>query len=319
MSHQSGKKMVRRKLSPEEIKERKKQQKQKKKRGSTIDFSVGEKIRDNTAAVNSPEEVKADKTKKDADPSSQIKGESISESKSQKSFVKSTEMTNPAVKFNENKRAKEAREKKAEEFDPDLKVDYYSTSYEKKEKDKRFKLVAFSVLTLEIVILAILFIILFSLITKISNKDFGVGLKEESNTASESKEGQGSSGNSGSVNVDDDEFALNCSKVKLTDDSEGNPACILYFTYTNKLSEALSMSEVFVPIVEQEGEKLETFAPLEEAPEEFYNKDTKIADGNSIDVCYTVKLKNKTSPVKLTIHDNYRTFSDIGSVEIALQ
>ena len=124
---------------------------------------------------------------------------------------------------------------------------------------------------------------------------------------------------SDSVDVENDSFSLRCTNVTVVLDSEGNPAALIYFTFVNKTSKLLAMSEVFPPSVTQNGEPCETFASLDEYPEEFYNKDSQVSDGTSIDCCYAVALKDAVSPIRLTIHDNYETFSDVGTTEIPLQ
>ena len=124
---------------------------------------------------------------------------------------------------------------------------------------------------------------------------------------------------SGSVDVDNDNFTLRCTNVTVKLDTEGNPAALIFFTFTNKTSKQLSMSDVFPPSVTQNGEPCETYASLEEYPDEFYNKDMQISDGSTIDCCYSVSLKDAVSPIRLTIHDNYESFSDIGTTEIAIQ
>ena len=124
---------------------------------------------------------------------------------------------------------------------------------------------------------------------------------------------------SDSVDVDNDRFTLHCTNITVTLDSEGNPAALIFFSFTNKTSSQLSMSEVFPPSVTQNGEPCETFASLSEYPEEFYNKDMQVSDGSTINCCYAVSLKDAVSPIRLTIHDNYETFADIGTTEIAIQ
>ena len=124
---------------------------------------------------------------------------------------------------------------------------------------------------------------------------------------------------SDSVDVDNDNFTLRCTNVTVVLDANNNPAALIYFTFVNKTSKLLSMSEVFPPSVTQNGEPCETFATLNEYPEEFYNKDTQVSDGTSIECCYSVSLKDAVSPLSLTIHDNYETFKDVGTTEIPLQ
>lgn len=172
-------------------------------------------------------------------------------------------------------------------------------------------------LLVEVIVLALVILFFIHIKNKLKNEDYS----NESTFSfigdvfsSESDDEEGNGG----VNVDNDKFGLLVTKLQLTDDIDGNPAACLFFTFTNKTSEELCMSEVFPPSVMQNDVFCETFAVLAEPPEQFYNKDTKIADGNSIEVCYTVKLQDKISPVTLTIHDNYEKFKDIGSVVIDL-
>lgn len=172
------------------------------------------------------------------------------------------------------------------------------------------------VLVLEIFILAAVILSFIYYRNKLKNEDYSeeslvsgiVGIF----SADDEEENNG-------VNVNNDKFELTVTKLQLTDDTEGNPAAFIFFTFVNKTSEPLCMSEVFPPSVMQNDMFCETFASILEPPEEFYNKDLKISDGASVNVCYTVKLQDKTSDVVLTIHDNYEKFKDIGSVTIPLQ
>jgi hypothetical protein len=79
------------------------------------------------------------------------------------------------------------------------------------------------------------------------------------------------------------------------------------------------MSEVFPPMVVQDDIICETFAQLDSPPDEFYSRDTQIANGEGIDCAYSVKLQNTEDPVTLTIHDNYETYEDVASTVINLQ
>ena len=121
------------------------------------------------------------------------------------------------------------------------------------------------------------------------------------------------------VDVDNNDFSLFCQNVSVQLDIDGNPAALIYFSFTNKTSTPMSMSEVFPPSITQNGEVCETFASLEEYPEEFYNKDAQIADGQTLYCCYAVALKDAISPISLTIHDNYDSFQDVGTTEIQIQ
>lgn len=124
---------------------------------------------------------------------------------------------------------------------------------------------------------------------------------------------------SDSVDVDNDSFTLRCTNITVTLDTGGNPAALIYFTFSNKTSSQLALQEVFPIKVTQNGEPCETSASLEEYPEEFYNKDMQISDGSSIDCCYAVSLKDAVSPIRLTVTDNYDTHADVGTTEIAIQ
>ncbi|MBR4718966.1 MAG: DUF5067 domain-containing protein [Lachnospiraceae bacterium] len=142
---------------------------------------------------------------------------------------------------------------------------------------------------------------------------------DDSDMLADNSEGEGSYASSDSVDVENDNFSLRCTNVTVTLDSGGNPAALIYFTFTNKTGNQLSMSDVFPPSVTQNGEPCETDVSLEEYPEEFYNKDMQISDGSTLDCCYAVSLKDAVSPIRLTIYDNYETFTDVGTTEIAIQ
>ncbi|MCR5735461.1 MAG: DUF5067 domain-containing protein [Lachnospiraceae bacterium] len=345
-----NKKIVRRKLTPEEIKARKKQQKGNKKQGSSIDFSVGDSVLDHNdpAAVNNMNSSPSPQGSGRMDAYNTGAGyqagpyktgagagygtdpyKTGAGSSSRNKHVKTSDMTNPAKKFNEDKSKRDAeetgkRKKTSDDKSRDKKlindlneedVAHYSRAYERKQKDKRFKIMSAIILTIEGIVFIGLLCVLIHFVLKLNNKDFDIADAMGKNTSQESS----SEGNSGSVNVNNEQFALTCTKVQLTDDIDGNPAAVIYFTFENRTADELSMSEVYVPLVTQEGQSCETFAALSEPPDELYNKDQKISNGASVEACYTVKLVNKTSPLTLTIHDNYNTFSDIGSTEIALQ
>ena len=123
----------------------------------------------------------------------------------------------------------------------------------------------------------------------------------------------------GSVDVDNDKFTLKCTNVTVKLDTEGNPAALIYFSFKNKTSEQKAAADVFPISVMQNGEPCDTFAALDEYPEEYYNKDMQISDGSELVCAYAVSLKDAVSPITLTVHDNYDTFADVGTTEIALQ
>ncbi len=144
-------------------------------------------------------------------------------------------------------------------------------------------------------------------------------MSDAGDSSQDSGSADSGSADSGSVDVENDNFSLHCTNVTVKLDQDGNPAALIYFTFVNKTSTLLSMSEVFPPSVTQNGEPCATSASLEEYPEEFYNNDMKVSDGSSIDCCYVISLKDAVSPIRLTVHDDYETFSDVGTTEIALQ
>ncbi len=168
-------------------------------------------------------------------------------------------------------------------------------------------------ITLEVIVLIGVIAVFFHFFFLLQNKDFGTEqtAKQQQESTEESK--------SGSVNVNNDKFTLTCTKVQIVRDVDGKPAALIYFSFTNKTNIPLSMSDVFPPFVTQGGVDCETFATLEDAPDELYNRDLQIADGQSVECCYAVKLHDTMDTITLTIHDNYETFTDIGSVDIPLK
>ncbi len=177
--------------------------------------------------------------------------------------------------------------------------------------EQRNKTISIVILGIEILVFGV---ILYGLI------HFGLKLKSgdfQTDKTEASVEEAGSSDQT--VNVNNDNFSLTCTKVQLTTDIDGNPAALIYFRFVNKTDTPLSLGEVFPPKVVQDGVDCETFASLENPPDELYNKDVPIQDGASIEACYSVKLQNTTSELTLTIHDNYEKFMDIGSTTIPLE
>lgn len=164
----------------------------------------------------------------------------------------------------------------------------------------------------EVVILIGIIAIFFHYFIKLKKGDF-----TEDKKPTETQESTGTT--QGSVNVDNDKFTLTCYKVQLVRDIDGNPAALIYFTFANKTATPLSMSDVFPPSVKQGDFDCETFAVLDDAPDELYNRDLQISDGQSVECCYAVKLHDTMDTLTLTIHDNYETFTDIGSVDIPLR
>lgn len=167
------------------------------------------------------------------------------------------------------------------------------------------------ILAVEIVLFIVLLVVFFILKGKIVDGDV-----KGSDTATESTEEAGES--SGGVNVESPNFSLTCTKVQLANDVDGNPAALIYFTFVNKTDTPLSMNEVFPPSVTQNGANCATNAILAEQPAEVTNATTQISGGQSLECCYAISLQDFTSTLTLTIHDNYETFSDIGSTDIPL-
>lgn len=183
--------------------------------------------------------------------------------------------------------------------------------------EKSYKITSIVIVCLEGLALLVIVYFLVRYSIKLSNKEFHMDAMNPQ-TTQESQDGM-ETASAGTVNVDNEHFALQCTKVELKNDVDGNPAALIYFTFTNKTSGLLSMEEVFPPKVIQEEQMCETFASLDNPPEELNNRMVQINDGASIEACYAVSLVNKTSPVTLIIHDNYETYTDIGSTTIPLQ
>lgn len=169
------------------------------------------------------------------------------------------------------------------------------------------------ILAVEIVVFIALVVLFFVLKGKIESDDFG----SSSSEATEQTADNGTTG-SGGVNVDSAEFTLTCTRVQLANDVNGSPAAQIFFTFTNKTDTPLSMSEVFSPALVQNGMPCSTEVALTETPAEFANKDTQISAGQSLECCFVFALQDLTSTLTLTIHDNYKTFTDIGSTDIPL-
>ena len=213
------------------------------------------------------------------------------------------------------------------------------------------KTISIAIICVEAIILIIFICVIINLKNKISNKDFDLEaegiettIEDEAGETEASKDSEAvvadETGDEAleasedsqdillddsnteiadSVNVDNDNFSLTCSNVTVTLDDSGNPAALIYFSFMNKTDSPHAMSEIFPPSVTQGGEMCETFASMETYPDEFYNKDTEIQQGESINCCYAVSLKDAVTPIVLTIHDNYEKFVDIGREEIPIQ
>lgn len=176
-------------------------------------------------------------------------------------------------------------------------------------KSKKQILIYSIIIAIEVIALVVIWAMYFSYNSKLSSKS-------GSSSSAQSSDNSGSS--SGSINVDNDNFTLNCTKISISTDAAGNPVALVYFTFTNKTENPLSMSQVYSPLFKQAGMDLTTASALAEEPQEIYNKDSQVSAGQSIDCAYAVTLQDTTSEITITMHDNYETFSDIGSTVVPI-
>ena len=168
---------------------------------------------------------------------------------------------------------------------------------------------SFIILGVEIVVFIALLVLFFVLKSKIVDSD--------SSTGSEAT-AQESAGASNGVNVESNDFSLTCTKVQLVMDADNETAALVYFTFVNKTDTPLAMSAVFPASVTQNGADCPEDTNLADTPAEITNKDMQVSGGQSVECCYAFKLSDQTSPLTLTVHDNYSTFQDIGSTEIPI-
>ena len=152
-------------------------------------------------------------------------------------------------------------------------------------------------------------VLFFVLKSKIVDSDSSSQSGQESQT-----EASGSNG----VNVESNDFSLTCTKVQLVMDANNETAALVYFTFVNKTDTPLAMSAVFPASVTQNGAACPEDTNLTDTPTEITNKDMQVSGGQSVECCYAFKLSDQTSPLTLTVHDNYSTFQDIGSTEIPI-
>ena len=146
---------------------------------------------------------------------------------------------------------------------------------------------------------------------------FASGSSSSSKKANSSSSSSSSSANA-SANVDNENFSVTCTKVSITTDTNGGPVAVIYFTFVNKTDSPLSMSQVFAPALTQNGMTLASSDSLVDIPAEMSNKDTQLSNGESVECAYAFTLQDSTSALTLIMHDNYETFSDIGSTEIPI-
>lgn len=175
-------------------------------------------------------------------------------------------------------------------------------------KNKRQMLIYGIIIALEVIALIVIWAMYFSYNKKLSG----------GSSSSDAAESSDNGSSDGSINVDNDNFTLMCTKISITTDVSGTPAALVYFTFTNKTDSPLSMSQVYAPGFKQAGIDLPSNATLAEEPQEVGNKDVAVSSGQSIECGYAVSLQDTTSEITITMHDNYETFSDIGTTVVPI-
>ena len=185
--------------------------------------------------------------------------------------------------------------------------------HEKRQAQKK-KMTFGIIVFFEVCILIGIIAVFFHYYGKLKKGDF---LEEKKKVTAEAQS-TAKNTESGRMSIDDDNFSLTCYKVQLVRDVDGNPAALIYFSFVNRTATPLSMSDVLPPSVKQGDFDCETFAVFDGAPDELYNRDLQISDGQSVECCYAVKLHDTMDTLLVTIHDNYETFTDIDTFEIAL-
>ncbi|MCR5831083.1 MAG: DUF5067 domain-containing protein [Lachnospiraceae bacterium] len=166
------------------------------------------------------------------------------------------------------------------------------------------------VLIVEIVVFIALIALFFVLKSKID--DGGSSASADSGAASESTASNG-------VNVENSDFSLTCTTVRLDMDAENNTVAFVYFTFVNKTDTPLALNAVFPASLKQNGVDCPEDTNLKETPAEIANRDMQVSGGQSVECCYAFKLQDADNPITITVHDNYSTFADIGSTEIPIK
>ena len=177
----------------------------------------------------------------------------------------------------------------------------------KGRKSKRQLLIYGIIIAIEVIALVVIWAMYISY-------DSGSSKKSSSSKSEQSSE----DGNSGSINVENENFTLTCTTIKISTDSVGTPVAVVYFNFANKTDSPLSMSQVYQPRFNQAGVELMTAGELPDNPVEIANKDMQVSSGQSISCAYAVTLQDTTSEITITMHDNYDTFSDIGSTVVPI-
>lgn len=178
----------------------------------------------------------------------------------------------------------------------------------KGRKSKRQMLIYGIIIAIEVIALVVIWAMYIS---------YNGGSSKKSSSKKEAAQAE-EGGNSGNINVENDNFSLACTKISITTDSMGSPVAVIYFTFANKTDSPLSMSQVYQPRFMQLGMELPTAASLAETPAELANKDMQVSGGQPMTCAYAVSLQDTTSEITITMHDNYETFSDIGTTVVPI-
>ena len=178
----------------------------------------------------------------------------------------------------------------------------------KGRKSKRQMLIYGIIIAVEVIALIVIWAMYISYNSKLSKGGSSDASAQESSDAV----------SSGNINVENENFSLTCNKISITADSTGAPVAIIYFNFVNKTDTALSMSQVFSPSFKQTGVDLAVAGALTDAPQELSGKDTPVSGGQAVDCAFAVNLMDTTSEITITMHDNYETFSDIGSTVVPI-
>ena len=174
---------------------------------------------------------------------------------------------------------------------------------------KKNDMTSIIVLVVEIVVFIALIALFFVLKSKIDD-----GGSSASSDAAGTEAGATNNG----VNVENSDFSLTCTTVRLDMDADNNTVAFVYFTFVNKTDTPLALNAVFPASLTQNGANCPEDTNLKETPQEIANRDMQVSGGQSVECCYAFKLSDQTSQLTVTIRDNYSTFTDIGSTEIPI-
>lgn len=177
----------------------------------------------------------------------------------------------------------------------------------KGRKSKRQMLIYAIIIAIEVIALVVIWAMYIS---------YNSGSSSDKSNKSSASADEG--GNSGNINVENDNFSLSCTKISITTDATGNPVAIVYFNFANKTETPLCMTQVYQPRFMQAGAELAGATSLAEEPMEIANKDMQVSNGQTVTCAYAMVLQDTTSEITITMHDNYETFSDIGTTVVPI-